>query len=878
MLIGTATEKFGGIEKVGEPLYEMFRIQNLEPLNTDECQKLWEVVTGKSISYKKIRPIQILTGGNPRLLTIISDFAAGNTFKELMDNLTLLVDEYTNYFKSNIENLPPMERKVFVILAGIWEPATAHQIAQEARITVREASAFLNRLVFRGAVVATKEIGTKKTYQVAERLYNIYYLMRRSHIPSDRVQAVVHFMVDFYEGKELASKMASLSLEACSIGREDGKFHVETYKQVFNVVHSDRDKYLIIESTTSEFFDRSDFTDILDSVKPYANKQEKNKDKYSNNHSAAELKRIALSTEKSIKIKLSKLSDSPELWAQLGCLLHSQLERYTEAEEAYRHAISINPNYFWAWARLGWLLHRNLERYPEAEQYYRKAISINPEYAWVWAHLGWLLHDKTKRYQEAEEAYRKSISIDPKHKWVWEQLGDLYFDKLNRYQEAEEAYRKSISIEPDCFTVWGHLGKLLHEKLERYQEAEVDYRKAIKINTKYAWVWAQLGWLLHNKLKRYQEAEEAYRTAIDIDPTEHWAYERLGDLYCDELERYQEAEKAYKEAIRLDPNCDSVWANLGYLLHEKLGNYQEAERAYRKSISINPNYAWAWAQLGGLLHSKLKRYQEAEEAYRTAINVDPKEHWVWERLGDLLCRELERYKEAEEAYRKAISLKPDCYTAWAQLGYLLDEKLERYQEAEEAYKKSITINPDYSEVRAQLMGVQIRRSVNFEEMYDTALKYLEAAGKTDETMNSLAWAIYKPALKFGFQYAETLVRDVVRNSPASPYYQHTLAVIMAAQGKWKEALEIAPNFLNVDELGKQCPKELISFFTSAAAEGFANKSLQILIDSQCAPYVEPLIVALKMINGDEYNAPQEVIEVAMDIIKEIDGKKSKPVV
>ena len=51
-------------------------------------------------------PIQILTGGNLRLLTILSTFGARLSLRELMDDLVGLVDDHTGYFKSHLDALP----------------------------------------------------------------------------------------------------------------------------------------------------------------------------------------------------------------------------------------------------------------------------------------------------------------------------------------------------------------------------------------------------------------------------------------------------------------------------------------------------------------------------------------------------------------------------------------------------------------------------------------------------------------------------------------------------------------------------------------------------------------------------------------------------
>lgn len=214
MMLASATSRFDEVENAGKAMFEMFRPLRIEPLTEDECRKVWVSFTGDEPAQSQIRPIQILTGGNPRLLAIISTFAAGRSFNELMGDLTQLVDDHTEYFKTHLDNLAPTERKVYLALAEIWDPATARTIAEAARLNVNMTSSLLKRLISRGAVIELDTEQRTKWYQVAERLYNIYYLMRRRGSPSDRVRAVVNFMIGFYRADELVRITRGIAEEA----------------------------------------------------------------------------------------------------------------------------------------------------------------------------------------------------------------------------------------------------------------------------------------------------------------------------------------------------------------------------------------------------------------------------------------------------------------------------------------------------------------------------------------------------------------------------------------------------------------------------------------------------------------------------------------
>ena len=85
ILLATATSRFKGLDDAREPFFELFRIVRLEPLDTEECRRLWQVVSGDVVARREIRPLEILTGGNPRLLVIVADFARHRSLRQLME-------------------------------------------------------------------------------------------------------------------------------------------------------------------------------------------------------------------------------------------------------------------------------------------------------------------------------------------------------------------------------------------------------------------------------------------------------------------------------------------------------------------------------------------------------------------------------------------------------------------------------------------------------------------------------------------------------------------------------------------------------------------------------------------------------------------------
>ena len=213
ILLATATSRFKELDDTQHAFFELFRMVRLDPLDTGECRCLWQLVSGDAVSERGIKPLQILTGGSPRLLIIIGEFARHRSLRQLMEELVKLVDDHTEYFRGHLEVFAKAERRVYLATIDLWQPSTTGEIAARARMDVRAVSALLGRLVERGAVILEGS-GRKRMYAAAERLYSIYYKLRRERDEAAVVRNLIHFMATFYSETELAEFAGRLRSEA----------------------------------------------------------------------------------------------------------------------------------------------------------------------------------------------------------------------------------------------------------------------------------------------------------------------------------------------------------------------------------------------------------------------------------------------------------------------------------------------------------------------------------------------------------------------------------------------------------------------------------------------------------------------------------------
>lgn len=322
LLLATATSRFGAIADEERALYEMFATYALEPLDLGECRALWVAVGGVEADARRVRPMQILTGGNPRLLGILASFAAKTSLRHLMENLTQLVDDNTDYFKSHLETLPATERKVYVTLADLWAPSTAREVAEAARMEVNQTSALLHRLVGRGAVVEEGQ-GRRIRYRLSERLYNIYHLLRRRGAGAARVRAVVDFMVHLYEGDGLVGLVGRIAEEAKGLGPDERRDHFDVMEGILKRVRDPKLRGDLLEALVRQLNILS-WPDVSESLKATLLQllpAETKRLEKENKRLEKENKRL-----KTVRKLLEKARD------------HAQSERYADAAAAFERA------------------------------------------------------------------------------------------------------------------------------------------------------------------------------------------------------------------------------------------------------------------------------------------------------------------------------------------------------------------------------------------------------------------------------------------------------------------------------------------------------------------------------------------------------------
>ena len=374
MLLASATSRMDQVDNSGSAMYELFKQHDLKPLEKDECIAVWEAVTGQLLKDDRIRPIQILTGGNPRLLSIISSFGSKLSFQDLMGDLLNLVDDNTEYFKSHLDNLPPIERKAYLALAELWDPAPAKDIARLARLDVNKTSSLMARLVSRCAVRVSEQSKRTKLYQTTERMYNIYYLMRKRGAPSERVKAVVNFMVSFYGHDDLLDVTRLIAKEACDLAPELCRDHFIAYDAILKKLSSEEIKSQLLKSAPIKFIES------MQKLFPG----------------------YGISTPDIQEVGVS--GNPPQMSTEI------EKETIEKLLLGLKTIVKTNPKDYEAWARLGYLLHEG-QQYDKAKQAFVKAGKGGKQLALHWIVLAYAIEGNDEAFDTYSEAVFRGRAV-----------------------------------------------------------------------------------------------------------------------------------------------------------------------------------------------------------------------------------------------------------------------------------------------------------------------------------------------------------------------------------------------------------------------------------------------------------------------------------
>ena len=327
---------------------------------------------------------------------------------------------------------------------------------------------------------------------------------------------------------------------------------------------------------------------------------------------------------------------------------------------------------------------------------------------------------------------------------------------MEEWEKAIEATQKMLALMPDDVEALKVLASA-YKSNKQYQESIDTVHRIIKIEPD-----ADSWYLLSQNYSLMGDTDKALEyalKAVECPPENSDRLKMLAFVYK-EKKQYQEAIDTTHRIIKIEPDDPSVWAELiqNYFLLE---DTEKALEYALKAVEQFPGNADALKALADV-YQKNKQYQESIDTVHRIINSEPDAD-AWYLLSQNYLQMEDTDKALEYAF-KAVEL--DDKHVPARIGiadtYLT---LGKYKEAIAHFEIAFTHNEN------------LLTSLN-----DVA--WLQASQKDPEVFSPVS------ALRYAEQ-AAALLDKTPANKENQAQVLDTLAVALAANGKFKEAAETA---------------------------------------------------------------------------------------
>jgi len=234
-------------------------------------------------------------------------------------------------------------------------------------------------------------------------------------------------------------------------------------------------------------------------------------------------------------------------------------------------------------------------RISEAQAAFKKAVTLDPDFALATASLG-----LTTPGAEGDALVERAVVLSAKLPEMERMLVQAAAAQRQGNENDFIAIRRKLAqMAPGDWHVQFNEGQSLFNS-RKFGEAAAAYQKAVALNPKAGAVYNSLGYaqLAQN---HHDEAIAAFKRYAEINPGEPNAADSLGEAYT-RAGRFQEAEAAYQKALALSPEFYTAWEGIAKaraMRGDWPGSYQAADKAraaaVRPNDRINLGFDQAWS-------------------------------------------------------------------------------------------------------------------------------------------------------------------------------------------------------------------------------------------------------------------------------------------
>jgi hypothetical protein len=413
------------------PFYEFFKVERLEGLDAGQTKslllQLGELYGQESIQSLvehqpgRVEALRRLTGGVTRtiilLFEIFADDHSGNTFVDLEK----ILDRVTPLYKHRMDELSPPLQEVVETIALAWDAISVKEIQTATRMESKLISAILQQLTKHEIITRIKTNTKNHLYQINERFFNIWYLMRHGRSGDrQKVLWLVRFLEQWCDASEIDER-SQRHIQKLRHGDYDPKGAVMMSEALAMTHHlSDESQHRLLEATRDFLVQKNSphVKHLIHSDLALLNQAE----------FAFKEQDYAMALQRLLEMK--NKDDFKIAWAY-----HKGKQDYVLAEKHYKKAAA--KGHLAAMNNLAVIYERVYNNPKMAEKLYHNAAANNQPDALY--NLGLFYKHKAKNYKQAEVYYLKSLK-QKKDKDVLFALANLYANELKQPANATLYY------------------------------------------------------------------------------------------------------------------------------------------------------------------------------------------------------------------------------------------------------------------------------------------------------------------------------------------------------------------------------------------------------------------------------------------------------
>ena len=584
-VLATTQSLFGGVQVRKSPFYGFFEIHHLNRFSFDEAlemlKKISELKGDAELARllrspkgrARVRAIDHLAAGSPRIYVILSEFLGAESIDELVEPVLKMIENLTPYYQSRMQLITPQQRALVEYLCDREAAVTVGEIARGALLTSQTASSQLRKLQDAGYVRRHPE-GRKSYYELQEPLMRIALSAKKQRGKPFRL--FVEFLRCWFTESELSVRAEASAVSAAHLDSQYAHAALELLRTAGvdpRLEASARDYRRLTESR--------DYARAL---------------------AAAE--------------EVVELRGAPSDWIAKGAT-EIEIGQFEEGLASSDKALELNAEDGHAWRNRGFALG-SLGRHEEAVASFDKALELNAEDGHARRNRGVALL-RLGRHEEALASYDKALELNANDGVAWSNRGVTLWS-LGRHEEALASFEKALELNAEDGHAWRNRGFALGG-LGRHEEALGSYEKALELNAEDGHAWRNRGDAL-GRLGRHEEALASFDKALELNAEDAAAWSNRG-VALGRLGRHEEALASYEKAVELNDEDAAAWRNRGFALGN-LGRYEEALDSLNKAISLGPEDIEP-AVLHSQLSVRLGSISAAEKQIRALADRHPAE-------------------------------------------------------------------------------------------------------------------------------------------------------------------------------------------------------------------------------------------------------------